>query len=573
MSEMKQNKVLTENAKEHVVEKVSLRSALKSSPSSVVDIVLGTLILNILALALPLTLMQVYDRIIAQHATETLFVLSSSCALAVVFETIVHVSRDRIASWCGSRFEFNGIMKGFEMLLHSPIFRLEQERTIERLEQMESFSALKSTYFLRAIQNFIDIPFAFINLFLVYYLLPRVGLYLSCLVVIILVFHFILFVLSYFYQKKEHSTHRNRDKKIIETFRLINMIRSLSMEEAILRRIEKVQEKFANLHLKSIGFASLSSSFLQAVPQVAIFIVLLVGSEGVLSHKISIGVLTTAMMLAGRCVSPVISLVSGWLHFEEKNIQERNVNELLSMEEDPWTNEEMGPKLNGSIRLENISFTYNPESEAILKKISVNIIEKTLCYVQTDFDRSASVFIDILNRNLEATAGQIYFDDKPLKDIFVNEFYRDVHAIYKTPTFFRGTVLENLASFDVARFDDAIRVSKELGLEDVIAKFELGYSSIFDRENLLSISQNLLMQMAIARAVVKSPSILLTNGIESGMDVDTKKLFIKVLRLLKGKCTIICVSNDPVTASISDRILYLREGIMIDDREEAFNAT
>jgi len=542
-------------------DKVSLLTALKFSPTVVMDIILGTIALNVLALALPLTLMQVYDRIIAQHALGTLFVLSTACGLAIFLETIVHIARDRVSSWCGSRFEFEGVRLGFDHLLHSPISNLEGENTIDRLEELNAFSALKSTYFLRSIQTLIDVPFAFGNLALAYFLAPKVAYFLAALLIAIILIHLALMAAVYFRKKNAQSANIRRDKKVLETFRYINTIRALTLEESVLRRVEKEQERMADLNLKSINLTAISSSILQVTPQVAIFGVLLVGAEDVLTHSITVGLLTTCMMLAGRCLAPVLALVSGWLHLEEKNKQEVYANKLLTLQSDNWKEEEESfPPIQGEIKIENLSFSHKKGSEPIISDVSFTIPAKAMLGINSNYDFASSIFTDLLMRNLSPSMGSISFDTQRMEDIPVKYFYRDVQCLTNEPVFFRGTILENLASFDVNLYDEAIEKSKSLGLEDAIAGFELGYTSMMDRENILATSTSLLMRMSILRAVIKKPRVLIINGVDHGMDMDSKKLFTKVLRFLKNKCTVLCITNDPAVLSMCDKVLYLRHG-------------
>lgn len=544
--------------------KVSIWKALRFSPSVIMDIVFGTILLNILALALPLTLMQVYDRIIAQRASGTLLILSSGCVIAILLETIVHIARDRISSWCGSRFEFKELNRGFETLLLCPISQLEGERTIEKLEELNSFTALKTSYFLRAIQNVIDVPFSLLNLLFVYILVPRIAYFLIVLILFTLLVHGCLFFLVFVSKTRAHSAHHDRDKNVIETFRFLNMIRAFSLEEPILRRVEKAQETLARSSLQASNLSTFSSSYLLVLPQLAIFGVLLTGASSVLKHSITVGVLTTCMMLAGRCIAPIIALVSTWLNFEERHSQEKKANALLSLQQDHWEKTKQTAPLRGEIDLVELSFSYPEDTSPLVQKISLKIAANSMVCIKSSYDKSSSAFAELLLRNIEAEEGDIFFDGMKIEEIPVGDFYRDVHGLSAHPVFFRGTILENLASFDVTKFDDALRISTELHLDNAIAGFDLGFSSMMDRENLLASSSSLLLRMAITRALIKGPRILIINGMDSCMDVETKQFFINVLTQLKGKCTILCITRDVTTLALSDQIMTLKDGVLVE---------
>jgi ATP-binding cassette subfamily C protein LapB len=551
--------------------KVGFLSAMGFAPSSFIDIILGTIALNILALALPFTLMQVYDRIIHQKATGTLMILVAGCAIAIVFETIVHIARDRITSWAAARYEFKGVNTSFERLLRAPLPKTESngESTITHLQELTAFASVKNTYFVRNAQAFIDLPFSLLNLILLYVLVPNVAYFMCVLIIIVVLVHLVLLATVYKTRGEEHASHTKRDKIIMETFQLINMIRAMTTEEIALRRIEKNEESLISKTLKVLTLRSISSSFLQIIPQAAIFGVLLIGEQDVVSHKVTVGVLTTCMMLAGRCIGPIISTVSGWLYIREKHEQETNANKLLSLESESWaTQDEKKDPLRGDITLNNLMFEYNEGSKVLVCNLYLTIQANTFFCFTSHNEKASNKLCDILMRNDVHTHGQILYDDFDIESIPVNNFYRDVHCLTKFIAFFKGTVLENLASFDIGLYDSAMSISKELGLDIAIASFEMGFNSILDNEITIATPNSLLLRMSIARAVIKKPRVLIINNLESGMDLDTKKFFLKALLYLKGTCTIISITNSAETLGMAQRILSLRETSVAQDDQD-----
>ena len=552
--------------------RISLWTAFSLAPSSVVDILLGTLAMNILALALPLTLMQVYDRIIHQRAVATLIFLSIGCFIAIFFETVVHIARDRISSWCGARFEFLELSKGFEKLLHSPYNALDGERTIQRLEEINSFALLKSTYFLRSIQTLIDIPFAAANLFLIYLLVPSICLIMVYIIAFAMLSHWILSFLMKHAKKKEHSAHILRDKKVLETFRFLNTIRGFSLEEPILRRIERSQEQLAEKTFLSANLLATSTSLLLTLPQIAIFSVLMIGARDVLKHNITVGVLTTCMMLAGRVISPVMSMVSSWLQREDRKIFESGANRLFSLEDDKWVHQrtqtqDTSTATQGELSLDDVSFSFPQDTELVLNHITLQVPAKSMLVLKSDNDKSSSALAELILRNFKPKSGSIRLDNTPIGDISVYSYYQDVHSLSGHPVFFKGSILENLASFNVSKYDEVLEVCQELGVDASIANFDLGFSSPLERESLLAMSSSLLLRMAIVRALVREPKVLVIYGMDSAMDMDTKSFFIQVLARLKGECTIFCISHDDSILAMSDQIATLQDGALSQDTE------
>lgn len=549
--------------------KVGFKKAMQFAPGSIIDIVLGTLAINILALALPFTLMQVYDRIIHQKAVGTLLVLVSGCAVAILFETLIHITRDRISSWAAARFEYMGMTKSFENLLRTPIDKIKfgGRNTITLLQELSSFSSIKTHYYVKNAQNFIDIPFGILNLYLLYMLIPSVAFFMVALICFIIIVHVFLYAAVYKARQLEQASVTRRDKMILETFQLINMIRAFTTEERTLRKIERNEETLMYRTLNIASLKSISSSFLQVIPQAAIFGVLMIGEQDVLTHKISTGVLTTSMMLAGRCIGPVISFVSGWLTIQDRDEQEAKANKLLTLEVEKWLpSDEYRNRLKGEVTFNNFTFEYQEGSMIKLCTLHLNIPPNTFFCFTTHNEKASNQLCDILMKNVRFKTGEIIFDDSEIYEIPISDFYKEVHSLSKNPVFFKGTVLENLASFDMNLYDKAIILSKELGLDEIIASFEMGFNSNLDSEVILSTSSSLLMRISITRALIKNPRILILDNLESGMDLETKKFFNKFLQRIRGKCTVIAITSSAETLGMAHKIVSLSETSVVSEK-------
>lgn len=139
-------------------------------PGGMFDLVLASTFINVLALALPLTLLQVYDRIIPNDAQETLSLLVIGVGVALAFDAILKLARSYVSGWMAARFEHLAGCNAIERLMRSPIVDYERQGAGVHLERMNALGVLKDFYAGQAVLAVCDLPFAVIYLAAVYYL-------------------------------------------------------------------------------------------------------------------------------------------------------------------------------------------------------------------------------------------------------------------------------------------------------------------------------------------------------------------------------------------------------------------
>lgn len=302
------------------------------TPGGVFDLILASVFINLLALAMPLTLLQVYDRIIPNSAEGTLILLIVGVGSALILEACLRQGRSYVGGWMGARFEHLAGVAAVERLLNVSIVDYERQGSGVHLERFNALGPLKEFYAGQAILALCDLPFAVLFLGAMYYLAGHL-----VLVPIALIIFFAIAAIVV--GKKLRDALENRmmadDRRysfIIEVLGGIHTVKGLAMEEQMIRRYERLQETCAaadyNVALQSSSASSTGALFSQLV----LFCVVGYGATFVIDGVLTVGGLAACTMLAGRSMQPLQKAVGIWTRFQSIQLSLDRVRELFQMQ-------------------------------------------------------------------------------------------------------------------------------------------------------------------------------------------------------------------------------------------------
>ena len=306
-------------------------SAFSALPGNMFDLAVSSLFLNILGLALPLSLLQVYDRIIPNSSSGTLTLLVAGTGVAVILENLLRLARSSVTAWIGARFEHMAGCAAMERLLTSDIKHYEREGAGVHLERINALPVVREFYAGQAVLVLLDLPFVILYL-------AGVGFLGGSLVVVPIVvlaaFAFAAFVLGNQLRnalKDRVIADERRFNFIIEALGGIHTIKSMAMEAQMLRRYERLQETCAKgdyqvtLHSASaLGM----SAFLAQLCTVA---VVAIGALFVTSAQMTTGGLAACTMLAGRALQPLMRAIGVWTRLQTIRLARERMRQIFAI--------------------------------------------------------------------------------------------------------------------------------------------------------------------------------------------------------------------------------------------------
>jgi ABC-type bacteriocin/lantibiotic exporter with double-glycine peptidase domain len=291
------------------------------------------------------------------------------------------------------------------------------------------------------------------------------------------------------------------------------------------------------------------------------------GASLVISGEFTIGQLFAFNMLSGNVIRPFRRLAGLWNHLQEINIAIERLCDVIEAkpEEDRDSNRQAIDKLQGYVKFKNVTFRYNKDAETnILENINFEIKPgQTIALVGRSGSGKTTLSKLILGLYLPTT-GSIEIDGKDLKTISLHSLRSQVGVVDQDTFLFSGTIKSNISlAKPGAKLTEIQRASELAGAHEFIHKMPMGYDTeIGEGGGMLSGGQR--QRLAIARALLNNPRLLIFDEATSSLDTESERIIQTNLEKIRRNRSTIIIAHRLSTVQNADLILVLDKGILIE---------
>ena len=527
---------------------------------NIIHLILSSLVVNLLALAMPIMMLQTYDRILPSHGYGTLTLLVFGVITAVVLEMVLRIARSYLTSWSGAVFEHQTACKAMEHILKSPMQRFEEQGSGTYLQKMASISRLRGFYSGQALLTIVDLPFIFIFLFLIYYIagnLVYVPLGLFC--AFSLLAWFVGYKLRLQVTEQDFSS-KIRYNFIIETLSGIHSLKGLGLEKFFLRRNDRLQSRISLAHYQVALTNNIAINCGMLFSQVMTVAIVSIGALKVIHGDMGTGGLAACVLLSGRIMQPVQRALSLWTRFQSFFIDRKELQDIFNLPTNSYSETQQIQEPVGHVVFKNVSFQYTPYSPILLQNLSLELHPGNSLAISGSAGAGKTTILHLITGMTKPTEGEIFVDEaKPHR---VNPAVLSAHVGYlpEKGTIFYGTIRENLTFFNSTKEEDAMTAARLLGIDDAVAVLPEGYETQLTDNVTDPIPPGLKQRIAIARVLANKPRIILFDNADRGLDKHGYNLMFSMLGRLKPHTVIIIISDDRNILRLADREFSLNRG-------------
>ncbi|MCB2099571.1 MAG: peptidase domain-containing ABC transporter [Rhodobacterales bacterium] len=534
--------------------------ALSYMPGGMFDLIGASVFINILSLAMPLALLQVYDRILPNTAQSTLMLLVMGVATALILEAFLRTGRAYVSGWMGARFEHLASCSAIERLLTASINDFERQGSGVHLERFNALNQLKEFYAGQALQVLCDLPFAVLYLAAIGYLAGELVLVPIALIVL---FTLSALVIGFLLRRSLATRMAADDRRfnfIIEVLGGIHTVKGLAMENQMLRRYERLQETCAAADHKVALHSSSALSVGALFSQLTLFAVVGLGSTLVIDGLLTIGGLAACTMLAGRSMQPMQRAVGIWARFQTIRLARERLRQIFEMPVEAEPGLPQMPPLQGALTLDNVVFRYAENAPRIIEGASIHIEAGQTVGIAGGNASGKTTLLYLMMGALRPEAGTVKADGQDLRDFDPASVRHRIAYLPQHGVLFNGTLLENITMFRPHLAADAMEVASVLGLDQAVAQMPMGYETKVGYGAHDSLPRGIKQRIAIARALVDRPQVLLFDEANTAIDGPGDAILRKLLEDLNGRVTIVLITHRPSLLKLADRVFDLEDG-------------
>lgn len=523
------------------------------------SIYFATLVTNLLALALPLTILQVYDRVIPNHSKETLAFLFLGLMCALVLDFMLRNVRSALLSWLSMRFVSLTSDEVVQRMLYASAGTVEKEPLAVHINRYASIGAIGDHHAGQSRMVAIDLPFVMISLVIMTFV--------GGVLVLVPLLLFVVFAALSIRRSREFGeviTQRSlQDNKkydfITEVIGGILSVKAMAMEPQMQRRLERLQQAVAEITAKSIiaGQAGQSSAVLYG--SVSQIIVVSIGATRVVDDHMSMGALACCTMLSGQILQPLLRVISLWTEHEALAHKRKEVDSLLhwpAMMPKERSNERIVP----SIVFDNVSFSYPGQNQPVVSNANFSIAPGAVIGVQGNDGSGRSTLLNLLRGELRPSNGRVLIGGVPSDSDKFQTIKPRIGYLGAAPAIFRGTILENLTLFRSERNNLAHAMSRLIGLDRAINLLPEGFEMKLGEGIADDLPVSISQQLCIVRALVNDTQVLVLDEVNTVLDRGAEAKLIEALKYLAGGRTIFVATHRPSLLAACEGRLTIQDG-------------
>lgn len=529
-----------------------------------IDVLLASFGVNLLAMAMPIVVLQAYDRIIPNQALDTFSILVAGIGGVILLEILLKVMRSVILAWSGARFEHSANMSVFSRVLYADSLAYNQHSQGYYLSRMQSVEDLQRFFSGQSMLLLLDLPFAFLFLALIWFIGGELVMIPALLMVLFALLAVVLGKKLEQALEVTHKTEQHRQNFLIESLNNIHTIKSMAMESLMMRRYERLQERSAEgvyelAHINSV-VQGVGSTF----SQVAMVLVVAFGSLIVIDGELSVGALAAVTMLTGRALAPGLKAMGLWTQLQSVRIAKKQAEELNDLPAEQSGEHIPTEPIRGELVVEDVWFRYPETEEWLLKGISFDVPAGGAVALTGGNGEGKSTLLALMAGLLKPEKGQIRIDDTPLAEYDAETLRHYIGYVPQYGTLYEGTILENMTLFRSGEvIEQALALARHLGLDEIIARLPDGLDTQVGGAAVDPLSEAVKQKILMVRSLVGDPRIMILDDANANFDLKNDAKLLNLLQRIRGNRTLIVVSYRPSFLRICDKAYELRDGELI----------
>jgi ABC-type bacteriocin/lantibiotic exporter with double-glycine peptidase domain len=499
------------------------------------DVLTVSLVMHFLALALPLALLQIYDRILPAQAYGTAVFLVIGVGIAIILEAILRYGRTAMFARLGARYEADATMRAFDRLLRADLAEVEKRGTAAVVDDLRAISQVRDFWSGQAGAALYEAPFVVVYLALIAY----VG---GWLVVIPLFLFAAAIVVAMVWNPgieqaalAVEQEGRQRRDFLWTAFAALDDIKSAGAEGPVGAYYRHSNDRYlarsAELETR-LGWIRENAS---AFGQLATVLIVAFGAVSVVAGDLTTGALAACTMLAGRSIGPAMASLGYWSQLARIGEARDRVDELLDM---PLN---LGFGRDGAAAADAPRVT---RGEISLE--APGILDGKVTIQPGEVVHLATVDTPIASKLLSAVSGMTYdpaiavrVDGRAVADYGRREYREAVVLVTRQLALVPGSILENLTLFDPRYNADARDYCEKLGLQAHLDRLRHGILTQVGPGTAEHLDEGLYQRIALIRALLRKPKILLLDHASSGIDLDGVKRLADLLKAMQGGTTVL----------------------------------
>jgi subfamily B ATP-binding cassette protein HlyB/CyaB len=531
------------------------------------EALVGSLFLQLFALITPLFFQVVIDKVLVHKGWSTLDVLVFGLVVISLFEVLLTGMRSYVLAHTTNRIDVELGARMFRHLVSLPLGYFGVRRVGDSVARVRELENIRQFLTGQALTIGLDVAFAAV--FIVVMWLYSWKLTLMVLAAIPLWAVIVIAAVPLWRRRLDEKFDRGAENQafLVESVTGIETLKAMAIEPQMQRRWEDKLAAYVSASFRVTKLAIVASNAIDLIGKLLTAAVLWVGAGLVIDGKVTVGELVAINMLLGRVTNPILRLAQVWQDFQQIRVSVERLGDILNAPAEPayTPNRATPPRIEGRISFDHVSFRYQPNGRDVLADIDLEIPAGQVLGVVGRSGSGKSTLTRLVQRLYLPTEGRMMIDGVDLGLVDTSWLRRQVGVVLQENLLFNRSVRENIALADpAAPMEAVIRAARLAGAHDFILDLPEAYDTQIE-ERGANLSGGQRQRLAIARALMADPRILIFDEATSALDAESEEIIQRnMASIVKGR-TVIVIAHRLSAVRIAHRIVALDKGRIVED--------
>jgi subfamily B ATP-binding cassette protein HlyB/CyaB len=529
------------------------------------DVLWASLILQLLALGLPLFTQAIIDKVVVHRTQSTLIAVAVGMALFMVATAVLTWVRQYLVLHTGNRVDAVLASEVFTHLFALPPRYFQHRPTGVIAARLHGVETIREFVSSAAVTLVLDVPFLLIAVAIMFYY--SVPLTLIALGILAVIFILSMLVAPVFQRRlnEQFQLGARNQAFLTEYIAGFETVKSLQFEPQLKSRYSGYLATYLQSGFLTKQIGNTYNVISNTLEQLMTLLILLVGAWIVMNPAtdgkgdvFTIGMLVAFQMFAGKLSQPTMRMVGLWQQFQQSRLAVARLGDLMNAPAEPYSltpgRQGVG---RGQIDIERVAFRYAEDLPYLYENLSLTIEPGRTIAVMGPSGAGKSTLAKLLLGFYQPSDGQIKLDGVDIRHLGANELRATFGVVPQETVLFSGTIYENLSLANPhANFEKIVQACTMAEIHSTIEALPQGYQTpIGERGAGLSGGQK--QRLAIARALLKRPKVLIFDEATSALDAETAEHFARTVNALKGKVTMIFITHALPKSLRVDEVVHL----------------
>lgn len=524
------------------------------------EVLLVSFVLQLIGLITPLFFQVVMDKVLVNHALQTLNVIAIGLLCATVFEVVLTGIRTYVFSHTSSKIDAELGARLFRHLLALPIAYFQSRRvgdSVARVRELESIRAFLTG---NAMTLMLDLLFSVVFIAVMLWYSRPLTLIVLGSIPIYVALTFIFTPLLRARLNEKFNRGAENQAFLVETISGIDTIKAMAGEPRWQQRWDKQLASYVAASMSTTNIATVASNGVMLVSKLVTLGIMWMGATLVIDGQLTVGELIAFNMLAGQVSSPILRMAQLWNDFQQVGISMSRLGDILNVRTEIEGNKTRIPRLAGSIEFDQVSFRYRPDAPDVIRSMQLKIRAGEVIGVVGRSGSGKSTLTKLIQRLYVPDRGRVLIDGQDISIIDTASLRHQIGVVLQENVLFTRSVRDNIALLNPgAPIERVIQVAKLAGAHEFICELPEGYDTLVG-EHGAGLSGGQRQRIAIARALIGNPRILIFDEATSALDYESEKIIQDNMRLICRGRTVIIIAHRLSAVRDAHRIVVLERG-------------